>query len=174
MPHTLQYLLDRQEILDCIHRYCRGVDRHDAAMIASAFHPDAVDRHGPFEGTPSELADWANSFHSQNFQAHSHGITSHGCELDGDVAHADSYCLYGLHHKDGKSVSIGCARYIDRFEKRDGQWRIADRKTLIEWRALAPANLPAGYERGTWDRTDPSYQRTYGIKPRSNHQESSL
>ncbi len=26
---ALQELLDRQQILDCIHRYCRGVDRFD-------------------------------------------------------------------------------------------------------------------------------------------------
>ncbi|MGH7462713.1 MAG: nuclear transport factor 2 family protein, partial [Longimicrobiales bacterium] len=50
MEAQVQYLLDRQAILDCDQRYCLGVDRHDADLIASAFHPDAIDEHGPFIG----------------------------------------------------------------------------------------------------------------------------
>ena len=158
-PDTLQYLLDRQAILDCIHRYCLGVDRHDTALIASAFHPDAIDEHGPFTDGPQGLAAWANDFHSEHFVAHTHNITSHGCEIEGDTAHAQSYCLYGLRRKDGQSVAMGCARYVDRLERRAGQWRIALRRTFIEWRGDMPAHMPAGYPQGTWDRTDASYQR---------------
>ena len=36
-------LKDRQEIYDCIMRYCRGIDRLDRDMLLSAYHPDAVD-----------------------------------------------------------------------------------------------------------------------------------
>ncbi len=36
---AIREFLDRQEILDCIHRYCRGVDRLDAELLASAYHP---------------------------------------------------------------------------------------------------------------------------------------
>ena len=42
----LRQLLDRQAIEDVLFRYCRGVDRGDAALIASAYHPDAIDEHG--------------------------------------------------------------------------------------------------------------------------------
>ncbi len=162
---SLQYLLDRQAILDCIHRYCLGVDRHDAAMIASAFHPDAIDEHGPFTGGPGALADWANGFHAANFLSHTHNITSHGCEIDGDQAHAQSHCLYGLRRQDGETVAMGSARYIDRLERRDGEWRIAHRRTLIEWRGELKAHMPEGYAHGTWDRSDPSYQRPLATVP---------
>ncbi len=155
----MQDLLDRQAILDCLNRYCMGVDRHDSELLISAFHADAVDEHGPFVGGPVALAAWLEQFHSENFSSHSHAITSHRCEIDGDTAHAQTYCLYGLRRKDEKSVAFGCARYVDRLERRQGEWRIALRKVFIEWRGEMPAHLPAGYPQGPQDRSDPSYQR---------------
>ena len=47
---ALQLLIDRQEILDCLNRYCRALDRHDDELLTSVFHPDAVDNHGPWAG----------------------------------------------------------------------------------------------------------------------------
>jgi ketosteroid isomerase-like protein len=159
MEARLRELLDRQEILDCVQRYCIGVDRHDADLIRSAFHPDAIDEHGPFTGGPDALVEWANGFHAEACSAHTHNITTHQCEIHGDTAHAQSYCLYGLRRKDGQTVAFGCARYVDRLERRDGAWRIALRKTFIEWRGELPASMPAGYLQGRWDRKDVSYQR---------------
>ena len=159
MERQLQHLLDRQAILDCLNRYCFGVDRHDGELIASAFHPDALDEHGPFTGGPEALVQWANDFHARGFRSHSHCLTSHACEIEGEVAHAHSYCLYGLARHDGETVAFGCARYVDRLERRAGQWRIALRKVLIEWRGEFKSHLPAGYPSGRWDRLDPAYQR---------------
>ena len=42
----VQELLDKQQIHEALMRYARGVDRGDAALICSAYHPDAVDEHG--------------------------------------------------------------------------------------------------------------------------------
>ena len=57
-------LWDREAIRDCLHRYARGVDRFDRELILSAFHPDALDEHGKFVGTPDEFVDWALGQHS--------------------------------------------------------------------------------------------------------------
>ena len=51
----LRKLLDRQEILDCLTRYCRGVDRLDKSILLSAYHPDARDDHGLFVGHATEF-----------------------------------------------------------------------------------------------------------------------
>ena len=40
----LQELLDRQDILDCVHRYCRAVDRFDREMLLSVYHPPGWER----------------------------------------------------------------------------------------------------------------------------------
>jgi hypothetical protein len=54
----LRYLIDRQAILDCLTRYCRGVDRFDRDLLLSAYHPDATDNHGVFIGSPVQFAAW--------------------------------------------------------------------------------------------------------------------
>ncbi|MBU9477692.1 nuclear transport factor 2 family protein [Burkholderia multivorans] len=156
---SLAFLLDRQAILDCVNRYCIGIDRHDTDLIVSAFHADAVDEHGPYVGGPVGLAKWANDYHSANFSSHTHCITTHHCEIDGDVAHAQTYCLYTLRRTDDTTVMMGCARYVDRLEKRGGVWKIAYRRTLIEWRAEATGNMPAGYQQGKRDKSDIAYER---------------
>jgi hypothetical protein len=158
----VQYLFDRQEIADCVNRYARGVDRHDAGLLASVYHPGAVDEHGPYNGPIPEFVEWVNAFHSEGFLSHTHHITTHNCDIDGDTAHAESYCLYVLRRKDLSSVLMGGGRYIDRLERRDGQWKIVLRKVYIDWRANADASAfakPFGYPAGTQDRTDPSYER---------------
>ena len=38
-------LLDREAIRDVYTRYARGLDRGDAELIASAYHPDATEDH---------------------------------------------------------------------------------------------------------------------------------
>lgn len=159
---NIQYLLDRQAILDCIHRCARGTDRHDVDLLASCYHEDAVDEHGPFRGGTAGFIEWVNQFHSQNTLSHTHCITTHTCEIDGAVAHAETYCLYTLRRKVGKTVTLGVSRYLDRFERRDGEWKISVRKTYIDWRAEADATIfdtPNGYPPGQWDRSDASYQR---------------
>jgi len=39
---------DKEEIRDALFRYCRGIDRGDAAMMRSAYHADAIEHHGDF------------------------------------------------------------------------------------------------------------------------------
>src|SRR5579872_4652425 len=59
----LEHVADRQEIYDCLVRFCRGVDRFDRELMMSAFHPDAIDDHGPFVGTPEQLFDFSHGLH---------------------------------------------------------------------------------------------------------------
>ena len=44
-------LRNRQEIHDCVQRFCRGIDRNDKELALSAYHPDAVDFH-TYAGAP--------------------------------------------------------------------------------------------------------------------------
>ncbi len=86
-------LCDRQEILDCIHRYCRAVDRADRELLISVYHPDAIDDHGLFVGGREEFADWAIGYHQQYQECTHHIVTNHTCELQGDTAHTETYWL---------------------------------------------------------------------------------
>jgi ketosteroid isomerase-like protein len=159
-------LLDRQEILDCIHRYCRAVDRFDRELLLSVYHPDAVDDHGVFVGGPKAFVEWAFDYHRQFQEVTHHIVTNHHCELDGDTAHTETYWIFsGINRQGPPSIHFG--RYIDRFERRNGKWAIAARVCVIEWHA-AMSELPmppealaayAAVGASARDRTDISYQR---------------
>jgi hypothetical protein len=159
----VQHLIDRMAIIDCLNRYVRGLDRHDDELVASAYHADALDHHGDFLGSPAEFIPWANALHEADWSAHHHHLTTQSIEIDGDVAHAESYCIGTFLRKDEPVVDMAGGRYIDRLERRDGEWRIAAREVSIEWVCAADSTASRfsadAYPDGTWDRTDLSYRR---------------
>jgi len=104
--------------------------------------------------------------HAGGSQLCLHNITTHTCEIDGDVAHAESYVLFGLLNPDGASVRLINGRYVDRLEKRVGGWRIALRRCTVDLLLSGDASIltkpqsrAGGYIRGTRDKSDVSYQR---------------
>ena len=159
-------LLDRQDILDCLLRFARGMDRFDRAVFLSAFHADAVIAAGPFVGGPVELYDWASALHEQGQIATQHHHLNHTCEIAGDVAHTETYYMFVGRNRD-ESNWIAGGRYIDRVERRGGAWRIALRTNAIEWSGMIPtlpipfSDIPGIHGNGAPVRSldDPSYQR---------------
>ena len=127
----VRYLADRQAIQDCIHSYNRGLDRLDGDLLRAAYHPDAIDEHGPFVGDAAEFVRFALEIEG-SFEATHHGISTHNCEIDGDAAHAESYVHFVVTHADRDVVGLGFGRYIDRLERRDGRWAIAIRRLLMD------------------------------------------
>jgi hypothetical protein len=58
------------------------------------------------------------------------------------VAHAETYWLYNGLNRDGTNWIAG-GRYVDRLERRGGEWKVAFRCTLLEWSGMIPrANVP--------------------------------
>jgi hypothetical protein len=162
----LEQLLDRQDILDCLIRFCRGMDRFDREIFLSAFHADAIVAAGPFVGGPEALYDWASKLHEQGQSATHHNLLNHSCDLDGDVAHTETYYLFVGRNRDDTNWIAG-GRYIDRLERRDGSWKIALRTNAIEWSGMVPtlpipfAEVPDIHVNGAASRSkeDPSYRR---------------
>jgi hypothetical protein len=164
----LQYLLDRLEIQDVVNRYARGLDRHDDDLLRSVFHEDAYDNHGPWVGPREAFVAWANGPCHGHTNAHLHQITTHNCEIDGDVAHTESYCQWVHRLKDEQTVTVGGGRYVDRLEKRDGEWRIVVRRLILDYHFEAQGTVfgtpsQIAYAKGTWDRSDVSYERPLEI-----------
>jgi hypothetical protein len=176
VERSIDYLLDRQEILDCIQRCARGMDRHDAELIASAYHPDAIDDHGLYRGSAAGFIDHVNGsaatvgVHEQLFVAHQHLVMNHVVEIDGDQAHSETQYLFFGEKRSEPVIQIAGGRYVDRFERRNGVWAIAGRRVVMEWTTELPGATDmssAGYERftkGAWDRTDISYQRPLQVR----------
>jgi hypothetical protein len=168
---ALDALLDRAEILDCIHRYTRGMDRLDRELVRSAYHDGAIDEHGGFVGPVDGFLDWAFAYHAGQVR-HQHYVTNHSAELNGDEAHAETYYVFvGTDRDPSVPLYVAGGRYIDRFERRAGRWGIAARVCVIEWQTnLASGLPPAAFEFmaaiGTVarDRTDTSYERPLTVK----------
>ncbi|MCJ2180218.1 nuclear transport factor 2 family protein [Novosphingobium album (ex Hu et al. 2023)] len=166
LERELRALKDRQEILDCIVSTSRGNDRFDKDLITGSYHPDGQHELGRQIISGQDYGDHANHAHGAISEVNLHNVTMHSCEIDGDVAHAESYVI-GLFADKGAATSRMLAgRYIDRLERRDGIWRIALRRATVEVAMEGKAILPngngvvgSGYLKGSRDRSDPSYQR---------------
>lgn len=171
----LEHLLDRQDILDCLIRFSRGMDRFDRELFLSAFHSDAVIAAGEFVGGPDDLYHWASTLHEQGQSSTHHNLLNHTCEIDGDVAHTETYYLFAGRNRDETNWIAG-GRYLDRLERRDGAWKIALRCNAIEWSGMIPtmaipfANVPDLHLNGVPSRSkeDPSYRRPL-INRRERH-----
>jgi hypothetical protein len=159
---SLAALLDRQAISDCLARYARGVDRVDEELIRSAFWEDAHDAHGAFDGSPQEFIDWFVPNQGTREVAQ-HFLMNQSVQLDGKVADVETYFI-SMGKQRGSDVieSVG-GRYVDLFEKRDGEWRIKTRLVLLDWQSVGDASNMgerlSRSNRGSRDRNDPSYER---------------
>jgi hypothetical protein len=165
---TLEDLLAREAIADVVKRLARGTDRLDEELIASCYHPGATDDHGFFRGSGTEFARWVVET-MPRFEATMHFVGSPYVRHAGDLAYVDTYCV--AHHiasskKEApmKDMVMGL-RYVDRFERRDGEWRIAARVCVYDWTYTVPYDPVRSFEYepgtvfGARNRTDFTYQR---------------
>jgi hypothetical protein len=162
----LQYLTDRQQILDCITSTSRGNDRFDKALIVGGYHEDGWHELGDKLIKGSDYGEHANHAHAAIAETNLHNVTMQICEIDGDVAHCESYVIGLFADKGGQTSRVLAGRYIDRLEKRGGKWGIALRRATVEVAMEGEAKLPngqtppgSGYLKGNRDRSDPTYQR---------------
>jgi hypothetical protein len=138
-------LLDKQAIAEVLYRYCRACDRADETALRECFHPDSVHKHGGFSGTSAQFCDVAMNI-IRSVQVSQHLLTNVLIEFGEGRDLAFSECHYQAYHRQANRSTgepedeFSAGRYLDRFERRSGVWRIAERVGLIEWeRYAAPA-----------------------------------
>jgi hypothetical protein len=131
----LQRLIDESAIRDLLAKYPRALDRQDNALLASLFHPDAIDDHGHYNGPATGFVEWMKRGARPGVHWTHHNGTQI-IEMDGDVAQVETYCIALC--RDDAAGTEGYARetflrvrYLDRVEKRDGQWKIAHRRVVF-------------------------------------------
>lgn len=76
----------------------------DDELLLSCYHEDAVDDHGMFVGDREEFADWVVGMHSATHLSHQHCLFNHTCDLDGDVAHAETYYMFAGMNREGTAL----------------------------------------------------------------------
>jgi hypothetical protein len=136
LPQAVQALIDKQAIYEVVLRYCRGVDRGDRELVIAAFHPDAISDHGK----PINREQRASGASAAAWDGMMHLLTNVLIELDGDQAYVESYFLSVavVPVDDERATRVRSGRYLDRFERRDGDWRIAHRVLVDEWSRVDP------------------------------------
>ena len=161
----LRALLDERAIRTVLLRYCRGVDRLDRELVRSCYHPDATDDHGSFSGTVDEYLEWVFRILGR-YEITMHFVGNLLVELDpadADTARAETYGI--VFHRsagdDPRGNLMTGFRYVDRFERRSGDWRIAKRVAVTEWSRIDDREqwwpIPDGMLTGRRDRTDVVY-----------------
>jgi len=129
----IQKMIDESAIRNLLNKYPRAVDRQDYELLASLFHPDAIDDHGVYNGSAAGYVDWIKTMDIPGYHWMHHNGTQI-IEIDGDVAFAETYCLAFYRQseegKEGEKEMFLRVRYLDRVEKRNGEWRIAHRRVV--------------------------------------------
>ena len=137
---TIEELLAKQEITDLVGRYMRGLDRLDKALLRSTFHDDATTDYGFFQGGPDEFVEMAYNALKDHLANH-HMIGQVNIDVEGEVAFGEVY--FQAFHRivtDGEERDLFISgRYVDRYEKRDGEWKFAFRSEVNDWARNDPA-----------------------------------
>lgn len=114
--------------------------------MRSAYWPDATDRHGPYAGSAEGFIEWAMAA-LKSFERSIHQITNILIEFRDGGAAVEAY--FDAYQRapggDGRMQQFHLiGRYLDWFEKRGDEWRVARRTVVYDWVEEMP--LPDGTE----------------------------
>ncbi len=133
-------LVARAEIYDLLCDYMRAQDRLDPVLHRSVFHDDATTDYGAYVGGPDGFVAFAQGVLTPHLANH-HMIGQARIEVEGDIAFGEVY--FQAHHRvvesDGEYDLFVSGRYVDRYERRGGTWKIAHRSERVDWVRHEPA-----------------------------------
>jgi hypothetical protein len=159
---ALDELLSERDVRRLEPLYCRAVDRHDAELLRSLFHPDGVEQRG---GPPARMWDVAGPMIQtlrSLFRSTFHSVTQATVAVAGDRATSESYYVsvvvvdggrpslskvFGDRFADDAERAgrvdqaheiVSAGRYLSRYERRAGEWRFAHRCVVTEWNRCGP------------------------------------
>ncbi len=175
--YSAERIADRMAIQDVMLKWCRAIDRLDSDGMRAAFHPDAIDDHGPYVGGIDGLVEWIQTRHKP-IPFSSHQVSNMLIEFaSADLALAETIVRTLQRYPADAKASLAqlsggkagrpgvgmdlltSSRYVDRFERRQGEWRIAHRTLIQDWKQLIEVNEDTpkpkpGWRVGRRDRQD--------------------
>ncbi len=137
---NIEEMLAREEIRLLSGTYMRGLDRLDVALLRSVFFDDAVLDYGFFKGAADDFVNMCHGALKDHLANH-HMLGQINIDFEDDVAFGEVY--FQAFHRlvaDGAERDLFIAgRYVDRYEKRGGVWKIAFRSEVNDWASDHPA-----------------------------------
>lgn len=135
MDDRLRRLEDIEAIRLLLGRIARGTDRFDTALLAESIHADAVLDMGG--ASPMSGAAFAAALKPPAVPrpGRMHIITNEQIEVDGDAASSETYILscQDVLIDDVRKTRLRAGRYLDRFARREGVWKLSARTLIDEW-----------------------------------------
>lgn len=127
-----------REITRVLLDYARGVDQRNPRLVLGCFHRDARIDYGSFGGGPEALVGWLERVQPRVDRSYSlFGPPRIELDLERACAEVESYCLaVQVLPRDAEGVAhqtLAGLRYLDRFELREGSWRISERRNVADW-----------------------------------------
>ena len=128
------------ELNQLAYRYAAAVDACDESLFLSVFapdaclrsyHPGAVEPFADLAGH-AQLATIPNTMRGM-YRATTHMMTNHLVDVAGDEASGEVLCTARHLEMDGASTINVVIRYVDRYARHQGAWRIADRQIRFLW-----------------------------------------
>ncbi|MEZ5571494.1 MAG: nuclear transport factor 2 family protein [Halioglobus sp.] len=146
MTSNPDQIADRLAIQDVLHLHCRGLDRLDPATIQYAYWPDADVDYGSYKGSAHQFAELVVVALGQTYALTRHSLTNTLITFAGSTARSESYVNAAHLLQDCSQELLFYGRYLDRFEKRDGQWKLLHRQVVMDWSKRMPVHDERGSE----------------------------
>lgn len=138
---TLDRLLSRSILQELLAAYCRGVDRLDEQLLASIFHDDATVVTGTFNGPGKAFPREIINFCREHTVRTIHTVNNHWFDIRGDDAVAECYVIAVQTAKNDSGElkdTLTGGRYLTRFARRAGEWKIAQHTFVMDWNLTQP------------------------------------
>ncbi len=151
---------DRLALTALAAQACRALDRLDLALLRACYWPEATEDRGFVGGQAQEVAAYLIERLRPLAMTH-HQLGQSVIALDGDRAQGEHYVT--VHYRmGGERLMVMLGRYLDVYARRDGEWRILERREIVDLQRIVPAAdgqaaQPVGQHRGTRGRDDPSH-----------------
>ena len=149
---SLDELLAWHEIYDRLCDYMRAQDRLDSELHRSVFHDDATTDYGSLKGGADAFVDFAQGLLATHCSNH-HMIGQVRIDFEGETAFGEVYfqAFHRIIDDDKADQDLWISgRYVDRYERRAGVWKIAHRSELVDWLRVEPAADAALLTQGGW------------------------
>ena len=138
----LRDAIDKQAIREVCMRYCRAVDRLDEDELPHVFHDDATVTYGTYDGPTTGFIE--NMFgHIKTMERTFHCLGNQLVEVDGDKATGEIYVFaYISEIVEGETIdTLLVGRHLDRYERREGVWKISHRAFVMDWNQDTPSSM---------------------------------
>ena len=152
MTDDLATLLSERALRDIVAILASATDRADPEAMTSAMHADATVSLGVMDGVGRDLTRALTDMIRANMTACFHSLGQSRFAIDGDRARGETYVTaYFATGGDSPAQTLTGGRYLDRFERREGSWKLSERRFVQDWATPLPgtgSEAPGGFMPG--------------------------